>query len=92
MATHENTRSTSRRTVLFGAACLPALLLTGAPAPSYPNPPKCIAWATWAGHDRAGQVMTPAELDRRYAGNAKKLRYALRRLARYQAETGRAVS
>ena len=74
----------SRRTALVGAACLPALLLKS-PAVD-PKPPSCIAWVTWAGHDRAGQLMTLAELARRYAGYLKKPRYALRRLA----ETGRA--
>ena len=78
----------SRRAALVGAACLPALALNlvspGARGSADPMAPKCIRWPVWAGHDRAGCVMTPAELATRYS-EPKKLRYALRRLARYEA-------
>jgi hypothetical protein len=93
MADTKSTTLTSRRTVLAGIACLPVALAAG-PTLTHgrlrdPLAPKCIRWPFWAGHDRAGCVMTPAELAKRYS-DPKKLRYALRRLARYQAETERA--
>jgi hypothetical protein len=75
----------SRRAALISALFLPACIGSPAVRAVDPKAPKCIAWPAWAGHDRAGQVMTPAELAQRYAGNASKLRYALRRLARYEA-------
>jgi hypothetical protein len=85
----------TRRAALAGAVCLPILLTAGLSLPPRtvdPKAPSAIRWPSWVGGDRAGAVMTPAELAARHAGNAKRLRYALRRLARYHAETGRAVS
>ena len=76
----------SRRAALISALFLPAWIGKPAAARTIDSKaPRCIAWPAWAGHDRAGQVMTPAELAQRYAGDDKKLRYALRRLARYEA-------
>ena len=83
----------SRRAALVGVACLPALVLAASvctPAID-PKAPSSIRWPIWMGGEKAGAIMTPAELAARYS-DPRKLRYALRRLARYQAETGRAVS
>jgi hypothetical protein len=70
----------SRRAILAGIACLPALSLCRFPqAAADPMAPKCIRWPLWAGHDRAGCVMTPAELAKRYViWNAEKPRPARR--------------
>jgi hypothetical protein len=80
----------SRRAELVGAACLPALWVCQSAETHAADPmaPKCIRWPMWAGHDRAGCVMTRAELATRYS-KPKKLAYALRRLARYE---GRAAA
>ena len=83
----------SRRAALAGAACLPVLLLKSpANLPVVdPKAPSSIRWPIWMGGEKAGAIMTPAELAARYS-DPRKQRYALRRRARYQAETGRAVS
>lgn len=84
----------NRRAVLTGAAYSPALLLALIVSKSNADSallfdrtvPSCIRWPAWAGEHRAGAAMTPDELRLRYAGNPKRLRYALRRLIRHQKE------